>query len=345
MAWGNYGTCCNAYDFDFGKINDAENVENFGKEIFNSESYIRMRADLVEGTLNHDCERCTHRNYGAGSIHQVVNLYTNMLIKIDDIGQRKRARDNFALAIEAAVMGKTEVEHSPCFLNICCGSVCNIRCKFCYNCLMDYDPDPNDIIKVIDILHKKLIFVHLTGGEVLVTRSGRALLKRFAEEKYKFAVSLGTNAQWTDFDLLRPVNLCEVQISSDGATKEVYEKVRIGGNFEDLLGNIRKFVDLKKEKPNLLIRLNYTVTSDNYMDIPEAVKLYEDFGLFVTFNLVMREKDDPQNIRERPDLYDGLLKNIELGMANSQNEFTKDTLRNVKMTIEDKMKENVSPLQ
>lgn len=258
------------------------------------------------------------------------------MLQIDDEAQQRRARDNFSAAMEAAIMGKPYVNHDPCFLNITCGSACNIKCKFCYNCEMDYHPSDKDILKIVDAVHENLIYAQLTGGEPLVTKAGRAILSEFATGRYKFAVRIGTNAQWTDFDLLRPVNLAEVQISSDGATKEVYEKIRVGGNFEDLIANVKKFVDLRKEKPSLILRLNYTVTSDNYMDIPEAVKLYEDLGLFITFNLVMREADDPQNIKERPDLYQDLLKKVDEGIALSNNEFTKDCLKNIKNTINER---------
>lgn len=274
-----------------------------------------------------------------GGIHQVINQYVSALLQVEDQAQQQRAKENFAMAIEAAATGKTEVLHSPSYIVINCGSDCNIRCKFCYNCHMDYHPKAENILKVLDQFHERLIFVQLTGGEPLVTKAGRAVLEQFAAGKYKFAVRIGTNAQWTDFDLLRPVNLAEVQISSDGATKEVYEKVRVGGNFEDLVSNIRKFVELKKEKPNMVLRLNYTITSDNYMDIPEAVKLYEDMGLFVTFGLVLREKDDPQNIKERPDLYAELLECVDRGIEESSYEFTKDCLKNIKSIINDKRRD------
>lgn len=337
LGWGKYGVCCNSYNMDFGNITEVGHISDFSKDIFNSDSYIRMRKSLAEGCLNENCRICPQRMYGGGGIHQVVNQYTNVLLQVKDHGQRHRAWDNFAMGVEAAVFGKAEVEHTPSFLNICCGSACNIRCKFCYNCRMEYDPEPKDILKVIERVHENLIFVQLTGGEPLVTRAGREILKEFATGKYKFAVRLGTNAQWTDFDLLKPVNLAEVQISSDGATKEVYERVRVGGDFDDLIKNIKGFMEFKKMKPDMVIRLNYTVTSDNYMDIPEAVKLYEDLGLFVTFNLVMRQKDDPQNIKERPELYEDLLKYVDRGMEQSQYIFTQDCLKNIREMVYEKM--------
>jgi len=273
----------------------------------------------------------------AGAIHQHNAWILDMLTQIENAEQRYNATQNYNQSIVSIMNNETVVTHNPVFAIVTCGSACNIKCKFCYNCLMDYNPDPVDILKILDNIHKTLVFCQLTGGEPLITKAGRALLKRFAEGVYKFAVRLGTNAQFVDFDLLRPVNLADVQISTDAATKKVYEAVRIGGNFDDLISNIKKFVDLKKEKPFLKISTNFTVTSDNYMDIPEACKLYEDLGTFTMFSLVMREKDDPQNIKERPDLYESLLKKLDEGMAVAVNPITKDKLIVIKNTILSKM--------
>ena len=51
----------------------------------------------------------------------------------------------------------------------------------------------------------------------------------------------------------------------------------------------------------------------------------------------MREKDDPQNIKERPDLYEDLLKYADLGIEQSGSVFTRDCLLNIKKTIQEKM--------
>ena len=211
---------------DFGSITEISGVQDWKEEIFNSPSYIAVRTALAQGHLPDYCENCSVKDYGGGALHQTVNQYTAALIQIQDREQLKRAQENFCKAVESAATRQIHVSHNPCFANITCGSDCNIRCKFCYNCLMDYHPKAEDILRVVDAIHKDLIFVQVTGGEPLITKAGRELLRQFATGRYKFAVRLGTNAQWTDFDLLRPVNLAEVQISADGATKEVYEKVR-----------------------------------------------------------------------------------------------------------------------
>jgi organic radical activating enzyme len=327
---------------DFGNI--LETPADFDvKELFNHESFTYLRQNLFDGVLPEPCTTCSQK-YSVGSLAQLQQQITEILMQIEDRPQFLRSFHNYNLAAASIMRGDLRVEHMPVFAVVTCGSACNIRCKFCYNHSMNYHPEPADILKIVDQIHETLVYCQLTGGEPLITKAGRALLQQFAEKKYKFAVRLGTNAQWTDFDLLRSVNLADVQISTDAATKTVYEQVRVGGDFDDLIRNIKKFVALKKEKPLLKISTNYTITSDNYMDIPEACKLYEDLGTFTMFGLVMREKNDPQNIKERPDLYEPFLKKLDEAIAVSASPVTKDKLFIIRNTILKKMQETASPL-
>lgn len=338
MGWNTFNVCCNSCAFDFGNIKETLPDIEIKNLVFNHKNQIYMREKLLAGELPEPCQTCSGK-YHIGSLPQQQTQISDMLMQIEDKQQQYRASQNWNLAVASVFRGDIVVEHMPVRAIVTCGSACNIKCKFCYNCHMDYHPEPGDLLKVIDEIHETLVFCQLTGGEPLITKAGRALLARFGEGKYKFAVRLGTNAQWTDFDLLKPVNLADVQISTDAATKEVYEIVRVGGDFDNLICNIKKFVELKKEKPLMKITIAYVITSDNYMDIPEACKLYEDLGTFVLFGLVMREKDDPQNIKERPDLYEPLLKKLDEALSVAINPMTKDHLTTIKNTIRDKMAE------
>jgi MoaA/NifB/PqqE/SkfB family radical SAM enzyme len=90
---------------------------------------------------------------------------------------------------------------------------------------------------------------------------------------------------------------------------------------------------MKEKKPYIDVTTNYTVTSDNYHEIPQAVKLYESLGLQVQFNLVLRDPGEAQNIRERLDLHKDLLKKIDEGLTLSNNQWTKAKLTGMRDTI------------
>jgi len=273
------------------------------------------------------------------SFKSFYSLYFKLIDLIEDIAQKERAKENLEKTNNSLISNENIVSHNPVVTTITCGSACNIKCKFCYNCNMDYYPEAQDILRIIDQIHETLIEATITGGEPIVTKAGRALLQEFASGKYKFFVQLFTNAQYADFSLYRPVNFRQITISSDGATKKVYEYVRVGGKFEDLISNVKKFIELKKDKPFMDVLLNFTVTSDNYIDIPEAVKLYEDMELKLSFQAVIIEKDDPQNFSERPELYDDVLKKIEEGIKLSSQDRTKKALIRLKNHVYRKMEE------
>ena len=90
-----------------------------------------------------------------------------------------------------------------------------------------------------------------------------------------------------------------LSISLDAATKETYEKIRIGGKWEDLL----RVLDLVKQNKNKFgfIVLNMTVMRSNYKEIPQFIDLAESCG-FNCFFQSLWGKFDNENIFELKDI-------------------------------------------
>lgn len=306
--------------------------------VWNHEVIVKVRQSIVdERTLEVCPATCPHLISGpAMSLWTSDRRIIKHLANIQDRGQRDRAQENYTLAKDSFFAGETVVKHSPVWLLINCGTGCQLECKFCYQIRVPYRVPDARGIQFIEDCADRLTYVHLTGGEPLATKFGRQLLTMFGEGKHKFVVDLGTNAQWTDFDLLRPVLLGRVQISTDAATKQVYETVRVRGDFDDLIKNIKEFVRMSKDRPEMEVMTNYTVTSDNYHEIPAAIELYEGLGLECWFHLVLYEKDDPMTIIERQDLHDDLLEKVDEGLRTTRNRYTAKKLIEIKRTVEKK---------
>ena len=64
-------------------------------------------------------------------------------------------------------------------------------------------------------------------------------------------------------------------VSMDGATKETYEKIRVGASFERVIGNIRHLIDTKEKYGTNFpeFSFHFVVTKDNYAEVPEFVEL------------------------------------------------------------------------
>ncbi|MEM2619249.1 MAG: radical SAM protein [Candidatus Hadarchaeales archaeon] len=117
-----------------------------------------------------------------------------------------------------------------------------------------------DFLKMIEYLRSKDISVNFVDE-----------LDLLDEEKARKVVELGVNCIW---------------ISMDGATKETYEKIKVGCNFEKTIQNIKMLLTVKRELKSPLPTLcfRFVVNKLNYHEMPKMVELvhslkeYGDLG-------------------------------------------------------------------
>lgn len=88
-------------------------------------------------------------------------------------------------------------------------------------------------------------------------------------------------------DGLATCGLDKLIVSCDGASQEVYEIYRVGGEVETVLRNMRKLVAAKK-RHNSKIRIvwNYLVMKHNEHEMDMAKALAKDIGVEITFGLM-----------------------------------------------------------
>jgi|TARA_R110000822_G_scaffold29199_3_gene86240 MoaA/NifB/PqqE/SkfB family radical SAM enzyme len=72
-------------------------------------------------------------------------------------------------------------------------------------------------------------------------------------------------------------NLKELGVSIDGATKETYEKLRIGGRWEKITEALQCISELRKKKDFRFI-LHFVVQKDNYHEMENIIELGEQYG-------------------------------------------------------------------
>jgi MoaA/NifB/PqqE/SkfB family radical SAM enzyme len=129
----------------------------------------------------------------------------------------------------------------------------------------------------------KLKRVDLTG-------IGEALMNREFYKAVAFLKSRGIYVTFNDnFTMItektarRIVELAVDQIflSLDGATKETYEHIRVGANFDKVVFNTRRLMQIKREmrKKRPEVKINTVVCSTNYHELPAIVELAHDMGI------------------------------------------------------------------
>ena len=72
-------------------------------------------------------------------------------------------------------------------------------------------------------------------------------------------------------------NLQELGVSIDGASKETYEKLRLGGNWEKINQNLKCISELKK-KHNFRFILHFVVQKDNYHEMEDITLLGKKYN-------------------------------------------------------------------
>ena len=72
--------------------------------------------------------------------------------------------------------------------------------------------------------------------------------------------------------------LFRLQVSLDAFTKETYEKIRTGGNFDEVIKRVLRFIEIRNELGEALptLRVNFVKNETNQHELDDFVKFWED---------------------------------------------------------------------
>lgn len=181
---------------------------------------------------------------------------------------------------------KVQVPYAPLSIHFGATRKCNLKCLMCNTRIMAKN-------KVEDMKYTtfcKLLnqIPHYTMRRITCEGPGEPLLNTDIIDIFAYAKKKGfITHTFTNATLLSEVNtisllkaLDEITISMDGATKETYEKIRIGAKFEDVIKNIELLVALKKkERAPTYLKINFTCNRLNYHEIPKMINLASQLGV------------------------------------------------------------------
>ena len=215
----------------------------------------------------------------------------------------------------------------PIHLDLEATSACNLKCFMCFQ---SFNPPPRGFMDMD--LYRKVIDEGAEKGlcSLKLMYRGEPLLHpdivemvRYAKEKGVLEVMFNTNATLLTEEKARGLieaGLDKIICSVDGYTKEVYESVRIGANFETTLQNIKNLQRIKKEmgtkKPTL--RVQMVDTPRNHEQIEGYIKFWGEIADHVAVEdmndwhdkdlkavIVSKEFDCPMPYQRLIVLYDG----------------------------------------
>ena len=215
-----------------------------------------------------------------------------------------------------SVVKHTDKAAMPFKLKLESSTKCNLDCLMC----------PND---TLDRLHKCLSFkefkeiynqikpsyLNLTGiGEPLLNEDIFDIIKYARKKSF---VKLDTNGTLLTDEIIKKLldsNPNVVSISLDGMTKETYEGIRKGANFEIVINNIKK---IAKAQRKTKIHLFMVVQKDNMDELIDYIKFGDEIGVdsinatFVTElgkNKNIKNSLDNISRKRKKEIYEEILK-------------------------------------
>ena len=260
---GDVFVCCSAWlDKPIGNIYEKE-----FDEIWNSTEAQEIRRSILDETFRYcNHERCPH-------------------IVSDSLS--KEARDpKYAKLIEK----KPQVlDQGPQLLSLNYDFTCNLSCPSCREDVRTMERDKqerliqfqNSLLKS-DLIRNARRLTVTGAGEPFASKVFMDLFSKINRKDLpNIKITMRTNGL-----LLTPTNWTKIKsahyaidmlsISVDAATKETYQAVRRGGNFDRLLKNLYYIKGLKRTH-QLKLKFNFVVQRGNYREMPQFVQFARRF--------------------------------------------------------------------
>ncbi|HAM34783.1 MAG TPA: hypothetical protein DEB40_00040 [Elusimicrobia bacterium] len=197
---------------------------------------------------------------------------------------RRRAEDRFQEYRRQWMEnpGKFHVADFPLNLDLESTCACNLRCPFCATTQANWGPKAAGYMRLE--LFKRIIDEGAEHGlpAIKLSLRGEPLLHPKLDEMVAYAKKRGildvyfnTNATLLDadkFNRLIDAGLDRISISFEGTTKEVYERQRVGADFDKVCANIRalKGIRARRQASHPQIRIQTVL-------LPELKPRFQDF--------------------------------------------------------------------
>ncbi|TBR15798.1 radical SAM protein [bacterium] len=178
---------------------------------------------------------------------------------------------------------------TPVHLQVEISKTCNLRCKMCEYALQKSKGSFMGIDDFRKCLNK---FPHIHSLDL--TGIGEPLCNPDFVKIVKFALGKGVRVEFTSngnlltesfMDAFIDTGVDSISFSVDAATKDTYENIRLGGDFNRLRDNLtlfsRKVLQAGRKKPEL--HLNYTVSKENIHEVPLFIGFARDTGIKKVF--------------------------------------------------------------
>lgn len=224
-------------------------------QLFNGENSFARCIDIIASRFGVDAQ----------SVEQDLNQFVVSLKKagfLDD--EREKGQE------------KKQINFTSAFLHIT--DACNLRCKHCYATVyrrIRQEVPDKDFFKFLEVFYR-------AGGTRLVLSGGEPLMHPHVRDFIGFnqqaSIQILTNGVLLndDFASFLENKQIDIQVSLDGSTACIHDRIRGTGAFQGVLNGIGVL-----KRHGLLSRTNIctTITRDNIHDLPSIIRLTNSLGI------------------------------------------------------------------
>jgi len=295
-------------------------------QAWNSGQFQRLRKKIYQNHLTEVCD--------SGICHIILShkfWCQSDLVKL-------ALPERFIKEVEAK---KTRLSDGPFKITLTDIGTCNLRCKMCYRYYVKEDRDFSQKLiweRLAEFLNEKpqrRLVIKLTGnGDPFVRRETREFLQQFKPKTYpNVSFEILTNGLLLDKKMWQAIKhnrIDEINVSIDAASKETYESIRRGGNWERLMSNLQFISQLRQKGKIKYFYINMVVMKSNYREMKKFVSLAESLKCDeVNFQRITGLFNLEENINDFPDpaVIKAIAQTLKSSTFKSRPGFTVNTLQ------------------
>jgi MoaA/NifB/PqqE/SkfB family radical SAM enzyme len=173
---------------------------------------------------------------------------------------------------------------------------CNLKCPSCRSdtlkmSIAEIQEQLNRFNKLIDSIGSELKLIHIAGdGDPFASQFYHQIIAktnwvRFPNLSIRFQTNGNalTPKKWDVLPAIVKKKTIEIGISIDGASKGTYEKLRLGGDFGDVMNNLSFLSPVPEVKRgDIKLNINMIVQVDNFREIINFIEMGQRFSVHTT---------------------------------------------------------------
>ncbi len=295
-------SCCPQNKTRFGNI-----LESPIEELWNNEPAKRVRRLLAEGRYEQaGCDaECPFLcgSYKGPEEQPPVEELIYPEFERDTGGEVYR--NNLQLLADAYRSRSEEVEGKPVFVDVQTTVRCNSDCIMCEQPHKEKIELSPETLAGLDVLRETANWFRWQGGEVFIHKRFDPYLDAFGQGQWpqlrRYVITNGTllseQRLQTFANTENPVFFL---VSIDGASKETFDKIRVGLDFNEVMAALVRLADIQKKNGRTdLVKWNYVVMKDTLAEMKAAIDRADSLGVDLNFAPIQGEYPQQNIFRYR----------------------------------------------